>query len=97
MRCVLAFVDRLFDLALGLVEGPEQGENALEIRWYVAKFKITYREGAGPGREVPADETVEAARYADSGDWIDFYPESGGDSRVLRIRASAVDRIDLVK
>ena len=78
-------------------QGPEQGENALEIRWYVAKFKITYREGAGPGREVPADETVEAARYADSGDWIDFYPESGGDSRVLRIRASAVDRIDLVK
>ena len=56
-------------------------------------YKVTY-----DGTPRPNEETVEADEHSIDGDWIVFkrYVPTRGPATVLRIKASRVDRVDLV-
>jgi hypothetical protein len=68
-------------------------------RFSMSTYRITYRPAGGvysessppPGART---EDVEADRYQDNGEWIDFFDEY--DGQLLRVTASKVKRVERI-
>lgn len=62
----------------------------------MAKFKITYAAGTNFGDEN-RQETIEADRFTESGDWILFFKGKAATpdtEEVMRLKANRVLRVD---